>query len=241
VFYGVQYGLGYGRVTLDFTEAGELWHGRVRVQVDRAAIDSLEQHIRDKFGRETAPRRFERPDGLLTYWTTPLWFDRDFFAEDLALQLSADRVRVIDLFYGGCLTTCPQYSIRLRPDGEAFLWSIRGTEETGGFTGTFDAPAFPKLAAGVCEPDFMALSEYYGYRGEGLTKRGARADYGDFQRVTASVEHSGPPHLEAILDRLETAVQDIEWTRIVSWDTLGMADPPRINLDSLEVISKSHL
>jgi len=239
-FFDAQYGLGYGRVTLDFTPDGRLWHGAVRTEItDSGTVDSTLQTMYVRYGKETSRRTVRREGGSIVWWQTALWLDRDFFSDDLAPQFDARNIRAIDLLHRGCLTDCPIYSVRFLSTGEAFLWGVQGTPNIGGFRGWIDTLAFAKMATPAAAPQFLALQDYYGYLGLNLSRREARIDYGSFERISASVEQSAPLTLEDFLDRLDSAAARITWSQIVSWDTIRLADQPKVGLDSLSYLGAS--
>lgn len=236
-FFNAQYGLGYARITLDFTPDGRLWHGAVRTEItDTTTVDSTLNGLYERFGGETAKRTIRQADGRITWWQTALWLDRDFFAADLEARLDPEQIRAIDILHRGCLTECPIYSVRLLSTGEAYLWGIQGTPHIGGFRGSIDATEFQQLATLATLPEFLALQDYYGYLGFNLSRRESRVDYGSFERISSSVEHGAPPVLESFLDRLDSAAAFIEWTQIVSWDTIRLIDQPKVGLDSLSYL-----
>jgi hypothetical protein len=236
VFFDAQYGMGYDRVTLDFTEDGRLWHGGVTTSILGDAADSILHGLRKAYGSEAATRRFQQDTGYVTYWQTRDWFYRDFFAADLTPSISAQDVKRIDLMHGGCPTECAIYSIRLLPSGEAFLWGIRGIPELGGFTGTIESAAFQDLAAYSVRPEFLALTDVYEYEDTELPSAGVRVDYGWLARAKESVAECGPPELESYLAKLDSVAAQIAWTQTVSWDTIRLFDQHRVNLDSLETL-----
>lgn len=239
-FFDAQYGLGYGRVTLDFTPDGRLWHGSVRTEIiGSQTVDSTLQTMHRRFGKETAKRTIRQESGSVVWWQTPLWLDRDFFAPDPAPDFDLHKIRAIDVLHRGCLTECPIYSVRFLSTGEAYLWGIQGTPHVGGFRGVIDTADFAGMAALATAPGFLALQNYYGYLGLNLSRRESRIDYGSFERVLASVERSAPPHLETHLDQLDSAASRIVWTEIVSWDTIRLIDQPRVGLDSLSYLGAS--
>jgi hypothetical protein len=236
-FFDAQYGLGYGRVTLDFTPDGRLWHGAVRTEiVDTATVDSTLRALYARFGKETAKRTIRGTGGHFVWWQTALWLDRDFFAGELAPQFDPHEIRAIDMLHRGCLTDCPIYSVRFLSTGEAYLWGVQGTPHIGGFRGAIDTVEFVRLAAMAATPEFLAQQDYYGYLGLNLNRREARVDYGSFERIHASVERSAPPTLEVFLDRLDSAAALMSWSQIVSWDTIRLIDQPKVGLDSLSYL-----
>jgi hypothetical protein len=238
VFDGVQYGLGYDRVSLDFSPTHGLWHGRVRVFT--TAVDSVLEGLQDKYGRETSAHRIESPAGYITYWQTRDWLDRDFFAADRRPDWTAADVHSLEAFAGGCPVECPLYSVRLFKTGKAYLWSVRGLEPVGGFSGDFDPALFPPLATAATRPEFVALASDYTYRGTNQTTHGIRPDYGDRRTLVRSTERTGPPALEDLVTEIETIAASISWQQLVSWDTLRPGTEQHLHLDSLERLAEAH-
>jgi hypothetical protein len=241
VLENVQYGMGYGVVSLDFSLGGGLWHGHVRVPVSSPnEVDSIRNHWEKRFGDPTEPGRIDQAAGYTTFWVAGPTLDRDFFSTERMLDMGPDRVAAIDLFLGGCLSGCPLYSIRLLPDGQAVLHSVREYEPLGGYAGRWDPASFADLASIAASPAFRTLqSRYSPQAGGGLPTHGAQAHFADGNLVTSySAEHSGPPVLEGLLEQLEALTAQIEWTRpLVDWDTLKLIDQRYINLDSLTVLA----
>jgi hypothetical protein len=236
-YHDAQYGMGYGQITLDFTEEGSLWHGCVRTQItDSMTVDSTLKALYERFGSESKRRTIEDAGGTIVWWQTAKWIDRDFYADGLAPRIDPGTVRSIDLLYRGCLTDCPIYSIRFLPTGEAYLWGIEGTPYIGGFRARFDTATFSRLASEAVKTEMLALQDYYGYDGYSLARRETHIDYGRFRRTSASVEHCAPSTLERFLDLLDSAAVGIAWEQIVSWDTIRIIDQPKVGLDSLSYI-----
>jgi hypothetical protein len=241
ILKNVQYGMGYGDVRLDFSPGGGLWHGHVRIPVSsQHEVDSVRTQWEGRFGDAKEGGRIDQETAYTTLWVAGPTLDRDFFSTERMLEVGPEEISGIDLFLGGCLSGCPLYSIRLLPDGQAVLHSVRDHEPLGGFAALWDPASFAELARESASPAFRTLqSRYSPQAGGGLPTRGAQAHYADGNTVTSyTAEHSGPPVLEDLLQKLEALTAQLEWTRpLVNWDTLKLVDQRYINLDSLTVLA----
>lgn len=238
-FEDVQYGMGYNRVVLDFTPDGRLWHGNVRIPlVDESTIDSAVKTLHDRFGDETGTRKIEGDSGYITYWYTRSWLDRDFYSATVSPNIDPATIKRIDLLYGGCPTTCAIFTIRLLSNGTAYLWSVRGKEQLGGFRGQFDRDKFMMLADTAVTPGYLSLADVYEYRQIDLPTAGVRVDFGTFTQGSESLDGSGPPALEDFIAAIDSATYNIKWNRLVSWDTVRIFDQYHVDIDSLETIGE---
>lgn len=235
-FRHVQFGLGYAEVRLDFDGQGRLWHGVARVAADAEQADSIRSAWRDHHGREKTPGHIDTDSGYTTYWFSGSTVDRHYFAPSAAMPPSSP-VRTIDLFYGGCLSGCPLYSVRFSEEGRALFLGVREIEPMGGFAGRWPADGLDFFAVSAADPAFLTLENYYSPTEEmGLGSRGLRVHFADGGSVSAvSVRSSGPPALEQMLSALDSLAQEVRWdVPLVSWDTLDLRAQRWIDLDSLE-------
>ena len=235
-FRHVQFGLGYAEVRLDFDGQGRLWHGVARVVAGTEQADSIRSAWRDHHGRENSSGRIDTDSGYTTYWYSGSTVDRHYFAPSPALP-PATTIRAIDLFYGGCLSGCPLYSVRFSEQGRALFLGVREIEPMGGFAGSWPADGFGRFAVDALDPAFLTLENFYSPTEElGLGSRGLRVYFSDGATVSSvSVRSSGPPALEQMLSALDSLAQEVRWdVPLVSWDTLDLRAQRWIDLDSLE-------
>jgi len=235
--------MGYDRVVLDFTPDGRLWHGNVRVPLTAGDTtrDSVLNTLHRRFGPDTDERTIAGDGGHITYWYTRDWLDRDFYAADITPDIEPKQVQKLDMIHGGCPVNCPIYNIRILPNGDAYMWALRGVDQLGGFKGRIDTKVYLALAAEATESGFLSLADLYTYEAPELPVNGIRADFGNFVRASESADGCGPPALEAFMTRADDAVQDIQWERIVAWDTIRLFDQYKVNLDSIQTIGQLEL
>jgi hypothetical protein len=239
-FRHVQFGLGYADLRLDFDSHGALWHGVVRVEADSRQADSIRASWRKHHGRESREGRIDTDSGYTTFWSTGSTVDRHYFARRAA---SPDRleIRALDLFYGGCLSGCPLYSVRLLADGTALFHSIREVEPLGGFSGEWAPDHFALFEAATTDTAFLTLEPSYSPTLQrGLASRGLQVYYSNGASVSAvSVQQSGPPVLEHLIETLDSIASGVVWVRpLVLWDTLDLQAQRWVDLDSLEQLAR---
>lgn len=234
-FYKVQYGLGFATVRLDFDETGALWHGVARVEADAKAADSIHAAWRKKHGRES-DGRIDTDSGYTTFWATGSTVDRHYFAP-APHERPADHVRALELFYGGCISGCPLYSVRFLPDGRALFLGLREVDPLGGYSGTWPRERWDELAARAANVNVWMLEpEYSPTAGKGEARRGLGMMLENGRRRTfTSVKRSAPVALEELLASLDSLASGVVWERTYfNWDTLDVRAVQWLDLDSLE-------